>query len=82
MTQNTEKNRKIILAERPFGVPDENTLRLETSEKPIAGNGEMLLQTEYLSLDPYMRGRMNDSKSSPSQWLSVPQWWEEPSHAS
>ena len=63
MTQNTEKNRKIILAERPFGVPDENTLRLETSEKPIAGAGEMLLRTEYLSLDPYMRGRMNDTKS-------------------
>ena len=63
MAQNTEKNRKIILAERPFGAPDKNTLRLETSEKPIAGAGEMLLRTEYLSLDPYMRGRMNDSKS-------------------
>ena len=43
--------------------PDKNTLRLETSEKPVAGAGEMLLRTEYLSLDPYMRGRMNDSKS-------------------
>ena len=63
MAQNTEKNRKIILAERPFGAPDKNTLRLETSKKPIAGAGEMLLRTEYLSLDPYMRGRMNDSKS-------------------
>lgn len=63
MTQNSEKNRKIILAERPFGAPDESTLRLETSEKPIAGAGEMLLRTVYLSLDPYMRGRMNDSKS-------------------
>ncbi len=63
MIQDTVKNRQIVLAERPVGVPDANTLRLETSVKPVAGAGEMLLRTEYLSLDPYMRGRMNDSKS-------------------
>ena len=44
-------------------MPDKNTLKLETSEMPVAAKGEMLLRTEYLSLDPYMRGRMNDAKS-------------------
>ncbi len=61
MTQ--DKNRQIVLAERPVGAPDANTLRLETAGTPVAGAGEMLLRTEYLSLDPYMRGRMNDAKS-------------------
>jgi len=63
MTQTNNKNRQIILAQRPNGAPDSDTLRLKTSALPVAGKGEMLLRTEYLSLDPYMRGRMNDSKS-------------------
>ena len=63
MPQSSEINRRIVLNERPNGIPDENTLRLETSSMPAAGTGEMLLRTEYLSLDPYMRGRMNDAKS-------------------
>ena len=63
MPQSSEINRRIVLNERPNGIPDENTLRLETSPMPAAGTGEMLLRTEYLSLDPYMRGRMNDAKS-------------------
>ncbi|SFR59125.1 NADP-dependent oxidoreductase [Litoreibacter janthinus] len=63
MTQSDTINRKIVLAERPVGLPNENTLRLEQSEVPTAGKGEMLLRTVYLSLDPYMRGRMNDAKS-------------------
>ena len=63
MPQSSEINRRIVLNERPNGMPDENTLRLETSPMPAAGTGEMLLRTEYLSLDPYMRGRMNDAKS-------------------
>jgi alcohol dehydrogenase len=63
VSQSSTTNRRIVLAERPSGLPDENTLRLETSSIPSAADGEMLLRTEYLSLDPYMRGRMNDAKS-------------------
>lgn len=63
MAQTPDINRQIILAERPVGEPDENTLRLETSAVPTPGEGEMLLRTKYLSLDPYMRGRMSDAKS-------------------
>ncbi|MCR9086061.1 MAG: NADP-dependent oxidoreductase [Rhodobacteraceae bacterium] len=63
MPQTTDRNRRIVLAERPTGLPDENTLRLETGPVPQPGAGQMLLRTEYLSLDPYMRGRMSDAKS-------------------
>lgn len=63
MPQSTNTNRRIVLAQRPQGLPDENTLCLEEVSIPEAGAGEMLLRTAYLSLDPYMRGRMNDAKS-------------------
>ena len=63
MAQSSETNRRIVLAERPIGQPNENTLRLETSDIPAPGAGEMLVRTVFLSLDPYMRGRMNDTKS-------------------
>jgi alcohol dehydrogenase len=63
MPQTADINRRIVLANRPVGLPDENTLRLEQTPVPQAGKGQMLLRTLYLSLDPYMRGRMNDSKS-------------------
>ncbi|MFT4712764.1 MAG: NADPH-dependent curcumin reductase CurA [Gammaproteobacteria bacterium] len=63
MAQSLDTNRRIVLAQRPQGLPDENTLRLEETEVPQPGDGEMLLRTSYLSLDPYMRGRMNDAKS-------------------
>ena len=63
MPQSDTVNRQFVLAERPVGEPDENTLRLETGDVPTAGAGQMLLRNEYLSLDPYMRGRMSDAKS-------------------
>ena len=63
MTQSTSKNRRFVLAERPRGEPDDKTLRLETADMPTPGVGQMLLRNEYLSLDPYMRGRMNDGPS-------------------
>ncbi|MDX2438188.1 MAG: NADP-dependent oxidoreductase [Acidobacteriota bacterium] len=63
MTQSNTRNRKFVLAERPKGEPDDNTLRLETDDLPTPGNGQMLLRNEYLSLDPYMRGRMSDAPS-------------------
>lgn len=63
MPQKSSENRRVVLAQRPKGLPDADTLRLETGPVPVAGPGKMLLRTTYLSLDPYMRGRMNDAKS-------------------
>lgn len=63
MTQTETKHRQIILAERPKGEPTEKTLRLIEAELPLAGAHQMLLRTEFLSLDPYMRGRMSDAPS-------------------
>ena len=63
MPQTSDTNRRIVLAARPKGRPDDDTLKLETGPVPEAGAGEMLLRTVWLSLDPYMRGRMNDAKS-------------------
>ncbi|MCG9580548.1 NADP-dependent oxidoreductase [Vibrio tubiashii] len=61
MTNNV--NRRIVLASRPTGAPVAENFRLEESEKPQPQQGEMLLRSVYLSLDPYMRGRMSDAKS-------------------
>jgi alcohol dehydrogenase len=61
--QTEDVNRRWVLAVRPVGEPDDETLRLETGPTPESGPGEMLLRTEWLSIDPYMRGRMNDAKS-------------------
>ncbi len=63
MTQTSEINRQLVLAERPKGEPTKDTLNLVEGEIPVAGDSQMLLRTEYLSLDPYMRGRMSDAKS-------------------
>jgi len=63
MTRSDTVNRRFVLAQRPVGEPDGDTLRLETGELPTPGKGQMLLRNEYLSLDPYMRGRMSDAPS-------------------
>jgi NADPH-dependent curcumin reductase CurA len=63
MTQNDKTNRQLVLAERPKGAPTKDTLDLVERKIPDAAEGQMLLRTEYLSLDPYMRGRMSDAKS-------------------
>ncbi len=63
MTQSKTRNRKFVLTKRPKGEPDDSTLRLETEDVPTPGKGQMLLRNEYLSLDPYMRGRMSDAPS-------------------
>ncbi|CAG4887587.1 NADP-dependent oxidoreductase [Paraburkholderia gardini] len=58
-----EVNRQILLASRPQGAASVDNFRLvETPLKPLA-DGELRVRNHYLSLDPYMRGRMNDSKS-------------------
>lgn len=54
---------RIVLAERPKGSPTEANFRLETAELPEPGEGEVEARVLYLSLDPYMRGRMDDAKS-------------------
>jgi NADPH-dependent curcumin reductase CurA len=57
------KNKQIVLASRPKGTPSEDTFRFEDiSLKEIQGD-EVLLKGLYYSVDPYMRGRMNDTKS-------------------
>src|SRR5215469_11742789 len=60
---NTSVNRRIVLARRPQGAPVPADFRLETGPIPSPGPGQVLLRTRYLSLDPYMRGRMNEGPS-------------------
>jgi len=62
-TQNQEINRQIKLASRPHGAPTSDNFELTTSDIPTPNDKQMLLRTVYLSLDPYMRGRMSDAKS-------------------
>ncbi|EGR0058923.1 NADP-dependent oxidoreductase [Vibrio vulnificus] len=61
MTQPT--NRQIVLASRPVGAPTAENFALTQSDIPTPAQGELLLRSVYLSLDPYMRGRMSDAKS-------------------
>jgi NADPH-dependent curcumin reductase CurA len=56
-------NRRIVLARRPQGAPVAEDFRLEEVPVPVPAAGELLLRTRYLSLDPYMRGRMSDAPS-------------------
>ena len=63
MPQDKAANRRIILNARPVGAPTPNDFRIETGDVPVPGAGQVLLRTVWLSLDPYMRGRMNDAPS-------------------
>ena len=56
-------NRRIVLASRPTGEPQPSDFRLETGLVPEPEDGQVLLRTMWLSLDPYMRGRMSAAKS-------------------
>ena len=56
-------NRRIVLAARPHGEPKPEHFRLEEGRTPVPKAGEVLLRTRWLSLDPYMRGRMSAAKS-------------------
>lgn len=56
-------NKRIILAKRPFGMPTADTWSLETNELPKCLEGQILIENHYISLDPAMRGWMNNSKS-------------------
>ncbi|MEO7048720.1 MAG: NADP-dependent oxidoreductase, partial [Ferruginibacter sp.] len=54
---------QIVLASRPKGMPVADNFRIEQVELPELNTDEILLSGLYYSLDPYMRGRMNDAKS-------------------
>ncbi len=60
---NNDISREVILAARPSGAPKESDFELREVAMPEAGHGQVLVRVLYLSLDPYMRGRMNDAKS-------------------
>lgn len=67
MTNNTLLNQRIVLNSRPIGTPTAENFRLEENVLAAPGPRQVLLRTLYLSLDPYMRGRMSDAPSySPS----------------
>jgi len=63
MSQSAMQNRRWVLASRPHGAPTPENFRLEEQPIPEPGEGQVLLRTEWLSLDPYMRGRMSDAPS-------------------
>lgn len=56
-------NRRWVLANRPEGEVDESAFRLEEAPIPTPDDGELLVHNIWLSVDPYMRGRMRDTKS-------------------
>jgi len=56
-------NKSIVLASRPVGEPVADNFRLETTDIGGIEEGQVLIKTLYLSLDPYMRGRMSEAKS-------------------
>ncbi|MFN9278402.1 MAG: NADP-dependent oxidoreductase [Betaproteobacteria bacterium] len=57
------QNQQIVLASRPTGEPTAENFRLVEAPVPALADGQVLVRHHYLSLDPYMRGRMNDGKS-------------------
>jgi NADPH-dependent curcumin reductase CurA len=63
MSQRSNTNRSIVLHSRPHGAPTAANFSLQESAMPVPQDGQVLLRTLYLSLDPYMRGRMSDAPS-------------------
>ena len=56
-------NKQLTLKSRPHGAPTLDNFAIKSVQMPELQQGEVLLRTIYLSLDPYMRGRMSDAKS-------------------
>ena len=56
-------NKKLLFKKRPYGIPDENTWELTEEKLPDLLEGEILIEHEYISLDPAMRGWMNEARS-------------------
>lgn len=63
MSPSLTQNRQWVLASRPHGAPTADNFRLEQNPVPQPADGQLLLRTVFLSLDPYMRGRMSDAPS-------------------
>ena len=57
------ENKQILLVSRPAGTPSLENFKILEAEMPQPRDGEVLIRTLYLSVDPYMRGRMTDRKS-------------------
>ena len=56
-------NKRVLFVKRPLGEPNDDCFRMDEVANPDLGSNEILIKTCWLSLDPYMRGRMNDMKS-------------------
>jgi NADPH-dependent curcumin reductase CurA len=67
-------NRQIVLTSRPAGLPTAANFALVESPIPEPGEHEILIQTLWLSLDPYMRGRMSAAKSYATPFRSAASW--------
>lgn len=63
MDSTAVRTTRIVLASRPDGAPTLDNFRTEVVDLPPLGHGDVLVRTVYLSLDPYMRGRMSTAKS-------------------
>jgi NADPH-dependent curcumin reductase CurA len=63
-----ETNREWYFAARPEGEPTLDCFEFREGERPTPGPGELLVRVRYLSVDPYMRGRMRDSASYAEPW--------------
>ncbi len=63
MEPESKINRRVLLNSRPYGAPTTENFRIEHDSVPAPQPGQVLLRTLYLSLDPYMRGRMSDGPS-------------------
>src|SRR5229473_6682270 len=59
----SQSAKRVVLVSRPVGEPKPSDFRIEDYAPPSPGDGEVLLRTIWLSLDPYMRGRMSDAAS-------------------
>ena len=63
VSKSLQAPKQILLKSRPVGAPDASNFELNESAIPTPGENELLIRTVYLSIDPYMRGRMSDRKS-------------------
>ncbi|MFC7133636.1 MULTISPECIES: NADP-dependent oxidoreductase [Salinibaculum] len=63
-----DSNREWVFAERPDGEPDMDSFELHESDVPEPEHGQVLVRVRYLSVDPYMRGRMRDAESYAEPW--------------
>lgn len=63
------KAQHYIFSARPIGMPNEDVFRLEETETGKLEDDELLLKPLFISVDPYMRGRMNDTKSYAKSWV-------------